>query len=657
MAATSQQYTMVAGKDGKNPGSLKDLIFNFRQNFLTRNVEIVPGLTFNQYETVKRTYFYLHNQFESGPNDEQGNPKYFYDLITSRNDQATKNIDLDTKDCYIKAETPGAYLKSWLLRREFMAFAKESGFGLKLNQLSDDLPDFGTVVWKKVKNDEGETDVSFVELINLMNDPVVDCLEDGMVIERHLMTQAEMRGMEKWSQDKVQALIDSGKTVRKSQFMTTNPQVANQTFQAVDDQSSYYELYEMWGEIPKWMFENYKATGSTDGIAAAMKAAPSGEPTAPVAAVPHTNDSVYVMAIVSGVDEGATEQVMFIEEASRDKFPYKAVHFRRRKGRFLGMGNYELCFPLIEKMNEVTNRFFSSLRVALLHLYQTRDKQHVKNVLTDLLDGDVVVNRSELAAIPTEIRGYTQYVDEVNRIERQADKLCNSYEVVTGETMPSGTPFRLGAQQLSSATLLFKYIRQNEALFVEDVFNAWLLPGFAEKMTKAHILDLLEDQDDIEFYYSAVRKMIQYQTLKKYVLETSTLPDAGQLELVGALVKDQMTKGPKQVSIEENYYADQKYSVKMIIDGENDAKKEHLETLSNLFQVLAANPAALQEPRLMKIINMILEQSGYSPVEINSLNQTSTNPLLNPGNQGGGGVERSTLPQGQPAAAVAGAVK
>ncbi len=643
------RYTMTANpNNGTRPQSLAGLVTNFKKNFLEKNIEIVPGLYHNQYEIVKRVYFYQHNQFESGPTDENGDPKYFYDLITHRNDQATKNIDLDTKDVYIQAETPGAYMKSWLLRREYVGYAKTSGWGKKLNELGEDLPDFGTVVWKKYKNDEGRICTDEVDLINLMNDPTVDCLEDGMVIERHLLTQEDLieKMGQPWDKNAVITLINSGKTTGKKLFLDQT-QVAPQStlLQNVDDTTPYYEAYELWGEIPYDLYMKYKTTGKDEVKDTDMISDPSAKDSQ---GINHYNKSVYVTAIIAGCGQNETEAVLYCNEADPDtEFPYKEVHFRRRKGRWLGVGNYEQCFPLIEKANELTNRFFSSLRIALIHVYQTRDNLHVKNVLTDLLDGDVVVSKSEITAIPTEIRGFTQYKEEMDRIEMQADRACNSYEVVTGADMPSGTPYKLGAQQLGSATKLFDKIKDNEGLFIEEVFNDWLLEDFANSLSKAHILELLDDADDIAIYSLAKTKIYQYEVMKRYILEHSQFPEQGQLELVGSLVKDQIAKGPKQVQVEEEYYKDLKYSIKVIVTGENDAKKMHLETLSSTLQTLIANPAAVQDPRIMKILGLVLEQTGYSPLEINAINEAPTNPTLNPANQGGGGADNApTLPGG-----------
>lgn len=633
--------------NGTMPRTLAGLVFNFKQNFLLNDVEIVPGLYHNQYEVVKRVYFYMHNQFESGPTDENGDPKYFYDLVTDRNDQATKNIDLDTKDCYVKAEDEGAYLKSWLLRREFMAYAKTTGFGMKLNELADDLPDFGTVVWKKCKSSNKQVDVETTELINLMNDPKAKCLKDSMVIERHVLTQSDLHEYSSWDQAAVESLISSGRTVPNVPYLDSNQFVQNTFANRIDETTPFYEVYELWGEIPRWMLEQYQKGGKPRIMKRGLPAVQSPYyPTAATVSVKNQNESVYVMAVVSGIESGQQECVLFCKEVDRDIFPYKEVHFRRRKGRWLGVGNFESCFALTEKANEITNRYFASLRIALLHLYQTRDKLHVKNVLTDLLDGDVVVSKSEIMAIPTEIRGASDYQIEMKMIEAKADKLCNSFEVVTGENLPANTPFKLGKQQLQSATKFFGYVQQNCGLFLEQVFNEWLLPDFSESLTDEHILDILDDTEDMEIYYTAKRKLFQYDVMKRYILTHNEMPDANQLQLVGSLVQDQIAKSPKQVKVEQDYYSNITYSIKMVITGENDRKKQNLETLSDIYQITAANPQALQDPRLLKILNLILEETGFSPLQINAINQTPTNPTLNPANQGGAGLGRGGVPGG-----------
>lgn len=643
MYTTDTQYGQ-SNNNVQSAQSLSGFVYNFKRNFLELSTEIVPGLVHNQYEIIKRVYFYSHNQFESGPLDDNNNPKYFYDLMTDRNDQATKNIDIDTKNCYIEATNAGTYLLSWLLRQEFMGYAKTSGFGMKLNSISDTLPDFGTVVWKKIKNSEGRTDVREVELITLMNDPGVECLKDGIVIERHLLTQSELLDKGSYiNQDEVKKLIKSGKTSAPVPYMQLNGSYSAAANLYVDKTTPYYEVFELWGEIPYWLYKKYQTpNGQADDQIQGQGAVADDD----------YNKSVYVMALVAGVEnsgygtqsDGSTECVLKCKEVNRNLFPYKEVHYRRRKGRWLGVGNYELCFDQIEKANEVTNRFFASLRIALLHLYQTRDKNHVANIMNDMLDGDVVVTKSELGAIPTEIRGLAEYKQEIENIENKCNHLCNTFEVVTGENLPSGTPFQLGAQMLTSATKLFEYVRQNEGLFIEAVFNEWLLPDFGKQLTDEHILDLTSDVDDLKIYYDSIRKVAQYEMIKRYILDTGGYPTSEQLDLVGSLVKDQSAHLPKQVMVEQaTYPATIKYGLKVVTTGENESSAES-KTLETTLETVAANPQALQDPRFMKILGMILERKGFSPLQINAINETPTNPTLNPANQGGANpAQRSNI--------------
>lgn len=670
--AQTPRYTMYGNpNNGYKPTTMSGLVDNFRNNFLRKSIEIVPGLTMNQYEIVKRCYFYSHNQFESGPTDDNGEPKYFYDLMTDRNGQSTKNINFDTKDAYIKSETEGSYMKSWLLRREFIGYAKTSGFGRKLNDIAEMLPQFGTVVWKKIKLVDGGTDTAEVELINLMNDPSVKSLKDGTVIERHQLTQYDLYTRKSWDQDAVKRLVESGRTVVKAGYISSASSDMVGFANRVDEVTPYYDVYELWGEIPRDLYEHYKTGGlpsrrrgadkdpvqdEVDKFYAKPGETENGRRPSPVAKRLYedasrvnggsyspgrsfSNEMVYVMAVVAGVGSASDkESVLFCKEVSRDLFPYKECHYRRRKGRWLGVGNYELCFPLIEKANEVTNRFFGALRIALMHIYQTTSQGVVRNVMTDMLDGDVVVSKERIEAIATEIRGLNEYNTELVNIERRADRLCNSFEVVTGENLPTNLPFRLGAQMMQTANKLFEFVREGIGIFLEEVFNEWLLPDFAKAMSPEHIMELLDDADDMEVYFEAKRKLFQFEIMKQYILENNEMPSAEELAIVGSLVKDQVKRGPKQIRIEKDYYANQKYVLKTRFTSENDATARNGETMTTLFQALVANPAALQDQKLMKIMNMILENAGLSPLDINVVAQTPANPSLNPAMAAGAGA-------------------
>ena len=607
-----------------NRHTLGKIVGNFKRNFLQKDIHIVDGLPFNQYDTVRRMYFYTHGKFESGDIDDQGNPKYFYDLMTHRADQARKNIDLDTKDVFIQAEGAQTnYLKSWLLRKEFMGYAKTSKFGRKLNELGQDLAPWGTVVWKKVNDDEI---LHPVELINLINDPSVKYLKDSsLVVERHLMRPDEVKAMKNWDPVEVKKMLSARNTVAANSYMTIRGAKSAWT-DSIDDVTPVHEVYEVWGWVPETVMPEH-ATGDS-------------------------NNFRYVMGIVTGIDDTAKSQTLYIKETTEDQFPYTEVHMRRKKGRWLGFGYTEGLFTLTEKANELTNRFYQGLRIGAMHLYQTRNKGFIRNVLVDLEDGDIVETPNEINPIPTEIRAFNQYQAELDKIEQKADQFCNSYESVTGDTLPSGTPFRLGASQNASAVKFFDIIKEDVGLMVEYAFNEWVLPKFAKNLTKEHTLELIGDADDLQKFFDLTKRIKQYDALKSYILKNSDLPTQDELSTINTLLEDQHANMPKSVLVPDGFYEDQTYSLKVVITDENDASGPEMESMWSLAQTIAANPAALQDDRFMRLIGKLTEKSrAFSPLDLNLIKSTPTNPSLNPANQGGNGAANMAA-QGAPAPGV-----
>lgn len=604
---------------GKAPDNFKNLIDNFRTNFLTRSVEILPGLTFNQYETVKRIYFYIHRQFLSGNYDEQGQVKHFYDLLTDRNKQVSKNIHLDTKDILIKAENQYNYLKSWVLRKEFTAFAKETSFGVKLNELADDLPNFGSVVWKKIKDDKGGEKIVNVSLLNLMNDPLIEKLSDGPTIERLIVNSKQIKDNKMFEEKEVEKLLKSGYSTTFSPFITQSVVSPSNAMNHVDNFTDYYELWEFWGIIPLAMYARYNKKQKDYSASFIEK-----NPTFPV----------YVTAVSS--TNASDDCVLFMEESDKKLYPYDEVHFSRVKGRWLGLGNYELCFPEQAKANELAHRFFNATRMSLSHFFQKRGQTPTRNITGDLLDGDILSTDTEITPIPTELRGAAEYRLLMQEIENRVDRKVNSLEIVTGENSPSGTPWKLGQQQQINAKKLFDQIRENEGLFIERVVNNWLIPDFKKQITKKHILEIMGDQEDLEIYYSAITKTIQYGFIKEYILDHEDFPTIEQITVIAQLAKEKISKSVKKLFIKDGYFQqDDKYNLKVVTTGENENSEARVETLTTLFQTMASNPAALQDNRLMKILNIILEEKGFSPLQINAINTTEPNPSLNPANQGG----------------------
>lgn len=586
----------------------------------------MDNFKFNQYKVLRKIHLYLNNEFESGPYDSQGNPKYFYNLCNFRNDQATKNIDMDSKDVEITGKSETDFAKSFFLRAEWEQFVKKEQLGKMLNQLSEDLPRYGSVVWKRMKVD-GKIKLYDVDLRNLINDPTAFCLKDSPVVERHTMSAVDMRAMTAWDQTEVEKFLRSTTGTPVQPFMENTGQSIPLAYSVVD-MIPEFAVYEIWGWLPEHLLPQSIMQG----------------------AEPKPNGLRYVMAIASGIEQGGSPTLFYAKEVSQDLFPYAELHYRRVKGRWLGQGNVERLFPLQVRANELINRYYRSLRLGTIHLYQTRDRLVVRNVLTDAEDGDIIETKSEITPIETSLRAFPQLQSELQTIEGQADRECNTFEVVTGETLPTNTPFRLGALQGQNAAKLYNFIRQNIGLFLEYVVNEWLLPDFAKGLSEEHILEILGSVDEVEKFDQALMTSHLYEAYKKYVLANGNLPSPTEMDVFKGTVLEQIKNSKRTSMIPKGYFEDQDYHIVVNTVNENHNKPAILESLANVFQIIATNPQALQDPRVNMVFNKILEEShAMSPALLASLTGGQPSPTLNAA-MGGSPAAPSPLPQGAPAA-------
>lgn len=595
------------------------LVDQIKYNFLSRQLDTLDGSGYNQYDTLKKIYLYLDNRFESGPLDSQGNRKYFYNLGNSRNDQATKNIDLDSKDLYPRPDRDSEtdYLRAFLMKAEWLEYVKDTNFGMKLNQLAEDLPRYGSVVWKKKKGDEILRDV---DLRNIICDPTGYSLKDGPMIERMIMRSGDMTSMSAWDQEQVEAYLSKVGGRSASDFMDVNEASLPSSY-AIDELIPEYEVYEFWGHVP--------------------------ETVCPWVDNPNPNKTRYVMAVIGGQDQTVSnEYVFYFKEVSPELFPYKELHYRRLKGRWLGQGNVERLFPLQERANELVNRFYRSIRIGTAHYFQTRDRLFTRNVFTDLDDGEIIESKSEITPIATEVRAFNQYQAELRTIEAQADRDCTTFEIVTGETLPTNTPFRLGALQAASAGKVYDFIRENIGLFLEDVGNNWVLPSFAKRMNREHILEIAGSTEDIQKYDAIVMKYEGYKEFKKYVLATNELPTPEEVEMISKSIAEQILSGDRKVSFPKDFFSDLSYSISFNATNEAKNSQAKVESLTNLLQILATNPQALQNPQFARVLSMALEASGaVSSLALASLmGGAGLNAVSSPALQGGAPGRQSAAP-------------
>ncbi len=173
--------------------NLLSLINEEKNSYEDKDIQIVPGLLFNQHNTIEQIYYYYNSKFQTGEIDEDGDKKYFYNIVKNPCKVHSKAIDFDTKNVRLLTAAGGNPLKTWFMERDFKYWMKDKQFGKILNRIFLELPIFGSVVLKVIKGE-----IHFIDLRNFIVEQSADNLNDAnYIIEKHPYTVMQFRKVAK----------------------------------------------------------------------------------------------------------------------------------------------------------------------------------------------------------------------------------------------------------------------------------------------------------------------------------------------------------------------------------------------------------------------------------------------------------------------------
>jgi hypothetical protein len=576
-----------------NQTNIFALVDELEREFLDKPAKIVDNYYFDQFKTLKKIHMYYNSQFVSGKNDKQGE-KYFFNIVKSRVKNATKNIDLDTKDINVRTTKGQDKIKTMLYRRDIVRWMKERKLGKVINEIAAKCPRYGSVVVKRVKN---ENIFEIVDLRNIKCEKTASNLNNSWVIEDHYMTPHELLEMSSWDRDAVMDVVNNYISYQKANYVDYFDENSDKI-----GMDQYIHVREFSGWIPETMYYD-NGTGTEGEYIRAHK----------IMVLPEK--SVGLKSFANSNSKQRMGKVLFKEELKTDL--YKEVHYDKADGRWMGVGIVEDLFDLQTIKNREVNYILLGLKLANLILLQTRDKKIASNILTMVKNGEILKVKNEVNRINTDIRSTGAESVISNEIENLANKLSNSPEITTGNTLPSGTPLGLGDLYNENANKLFDFVRENLGLFLTDVFNDWVLPELAKDLNKEHILELV-DEEEIKAVVENFEKKTVWNGIKEYLINTGGKISKDDVKAAMEIMKER-SKDIKKLTLEvmEDYYKDVKGKVEFNITNENENKQQLLESYKTILQLIGNNPALNDHPLFKEMLDMI----GLSPAEVPPLVQ------------------------------------
>jgi hypothetical protein len=516
-------------------------------------IDIVPksksakGYKFSQIETVNLIDLYSASQFESGEFDSEGMKKLFLNVGNFRCEVASKQVDLDVKNFVFTPEDDNEMAAN-LMQKDFRLWAKDTYFGELINEVIDALPKYGTVVLKKVKDK-----LEFTPLQVLRNDQKAKSLDKSpYVIEIHEdMTVEDMRSFKDWDLSKLN--MEFGDT---------------------------YTVFERYGYVPLDYYNREKGL-------------PVNEE--------DKKKTIYVVAFIcASSNKDNSGHTLFMEKA---KLPYQEVHWERVYGRWLGRGEMEKQFENQVARNMIANLRRRALMWSSRKVFQANSELVAQNLIRDVKDGEVLVvgMNNQVTQIDTSTRTLAEFQSAENVWEENSNQKSFTFEVATGEALPSGTPFRLGVVLSNSVNSYFGLKREKIGLFFKRVVIEQLLPEFKRKMSYEHLLSLSKGE---EFYNKLLKIKIDYEfnrIAKKKILKGEMVNSAQLREFVTRAIDGFNTQ---YVNIVKGFYDNVNAKVNLTITGENTDIQKKLETYTNIYNSLSQKGDPRAENVLRKIVGI-----------------------------------------------------
>lgn len=525
---------------------------NTDARYLGRNDK---GYSFSQYQTVDLIELYYNSKFETGNIDSEGQRKLFLNICAFRADVAAKMIDLDTKDfTWIPNDNDSKWL-SYFISRRFKSWARDSYFGELINDIVESFPRYGTVVVKKV-GDKLER-VPLKNLVNQQN--AKDLATASHVIEIHEdVTIEDMKKYPDWNLDGVE--LEYGQT-------TT--------------------VYERYGLIPCETYYQMQGKKCPESERGEMK------------------DCVVIATLSKTKDSKWKGNVLFCEEVSER--PYLEVHWKRQDGRWLGIGEVENQFENQISRNMIANLRRRALLWSSKKVFQSPDDTLPKNLVRDVKDGDIIriMPNGNITQVDMASREVGEFSSTEALWEKNSDQKSFTYEVATGEALPSGTPFRLGVVLSNAVNSHFGMKREKLGLFLKKLVEEFIYDIFKEENSDEHTITTFgteKGMNDLRKVYAEIetnRRIVEWamnDDVKGFIPDFTKMKEAIELEY--------QNQSHLFTKIPEDAYEQAENKLTLTITGEEVDVESEIASWTTVYQAMIQSGDPRAEQALEEIFKL-----------------------------------------------------
>lgn len=555
------------------------------QDFDNKSINVVPstedeqgkrylmaennGYQFSQRKMLNDIDMAYNSIYKKGKYDTEGQRKLYLNIMRFYVNVAMKNTNVNTGDYqFIPSDyTTDNMWEAWFFKRQFGTFIVDEHYGETIDELNKDFNKYGSCVQRRVKDD-----ITRVPLRSIRNDQGAPTLMEGIRGGIPLMVQHELSYFE----------------------------VSEFKYWKCEDFKGKRVIQEMYHYMPKWALlelqgEKFDVTSEEQ------------------------KKMILVMAIImpSGKKEEDARKkyagiVLFSEEVS--EIPFEECHSEKQDGRWLGIGEAEKQLEAQIARNLSANLRRRSMLWASKQIFQTQGDEVTKNLVKNVKDGEVLAVgiNGLIQKVDTSSRSLSDFSQDEEVWSQNSKEQAFAFESATGDSMPSGTPFRLGALLSNSAMSYFDGKKQTFGMFLERAFFSQIIPIF-QKRAKDDLMIISSGEKG----YENIRRLFIEFNVQNYKKELSLDPNVLDMnvptdEEIQMQVEQEIVKSPYLATrVPAEVYKKAKYKVKLNIAGENTNIMD-AESLTTTYQAMVQ----AGDPRASQLLDVILSSKGINLTSI-----------------------------------------
>lgn len=596
--------------------SILNIVREAEDNYLEGTTKMGEYVDWSMHDTIEKIDAYLNSKHTSGETDSLGREKPFFNIVTAATNIWYRATDIDRKNIRFVPTSKSAMPLSFAANTILQNWMDSNRFGQFLNAWGRALARYGSAVVKFVEKD-GKLTPSVVPWNRFIADPVqFDAIPR---IEKFYLTPAQLRKNPNYDQEMAEQLIES-QTTRK-------------TLDGIDKdtQDNFIELYEVHGELDERLLEDDPQLDYDEKI-----------------------KYVQQMHVVSYVLEGGEHKDFTLYKGKESKDPYMITHLIEEDGRTLSIGAVEHLFDSQWMQNHSVKNIKDTLDMASKLIFQTSDSRYVgRNVLSAIETGDIFIHEANqpLTRLANDKPDIGAFQNFQMMWQNVGDEITSTPDAMKGTTMPSGTPYSLGAYLGNQAGSLFEIMTENKGLAIEDMMREFVIPHIKKKLNNTdEIVAMMDDAGvkEIDAMYVPKKAVKNYnKRVAQQIFDAVENPEApmpqpfNQQEETQKVMEGLQQLGNKRFlkpsemtekTWKEIFSDFQWDNIRVEITNENIDKQATLQTLATLYTTTAQTDPVKANTILARIMS---ETGIFSPIEFTS----QPSPQVVP--QGGGqGMEQ-----------------